>query len=160
MFGPELKCSMYKCCFLACFCASQRVQRWKAKLTLAQIREKLRNGWADWHKFGTHVQFHMGMDIRQTNCPLKHKEGTWGVLGGHQFKSLGKLSDWHQIWFTSEDSSGNGHRLNPSCPSVPQGALGEGGRGSHIQKSGEAVKRQHRLAPNLVHVGGFVWEWT
>ena len=35
---------MYKCCSLACFCASQRIQRRKAELTLAQIREKLPNG--------------------------------------------------------------------------------------------------------------------
>ena len=35
-----------------------------------------------------------------------------------------------------------------------------GGRRSQIQKSGEAVKRLHQLAPNLVHVGGFVYEWT
>ena len=26
--------------------------------------------------------------------------------------------------------------------------------------SGEEVKRLDRLAPNLVHVCGFVWEWT
>ena len=87
----------------------------------------------------------------------------WG-LGGQQFKRIhGKLSDWHQLWFTSADSSVNGHRLkNPSRPSssIPQGHLGGGGRRSIIQKSGEAVKRLHRLAPNLVHVGGFVWEWT
>ena len=28
-------------------------------------------------KFGTHVQIHLGMDIRQTNCPERHK-----ALGG------------------------------------------------------------------------------
>ena len=28
--------------------------------------------------FCTHVQIHMGMDIRQTNCPSRHK----GALGG------------------------------------------------------------------------------
>ena len=50
MFGPELLFLMYKCCFLASFCASQRVQRQKAELTLAQIREKLPNVWADWHQ--------------------------------------------------------------------------------------------------------------
>ena len=33
-------------------------------------------------------------------------------------------------------------------------------RGSHIQMYGEAVKRLDRLAPILVHVCGFVWEWT
>ena len=101
--------------------------------------------------------------ICRTNCPSRHKGGTWGVLGGQQFKSLGKLSDWHQLWFTSADSSGNGHRLNTSRPSIPQGAF-RGGRGvvrvSQIQKSWEAVKRLDRLAPTLVDVCGFIWEWT
>ena len=35
-----------------------------------------------------------------------------------------------------------------------------GFRGSQIQKSVEAVKRMDRLAPNLVHICGFVWEST
>ena len=87
-----------------------------------------------------------------------------GGFRGQTFKSLGKLSngwtDWHQLWFTSAYSSGNVHRLNPSRPSIPQEAVRGGGRGSQIQKSWEAVKRLHRLAPQLVHVGGFVWEWT
>ena len=55
--------------------------------------------------------------------------GTWGVLGGQQFKSLGKLSDWHQLWFTSTDSSGNGHRQNTSRPSIRQVAFRGGGGG-------------------------------
>ena len=60
---------------------------------------------------------------------------------GQQFKSMGKLSDWHQLWFTSADSSGNGHRLNTSRPSIPRGAFWGGEvRVSQIQKSGEAVK--------------------
>ena len=75
------------------------------------------------------------MDIRQINCPSRHKGGIWGVLGGQQFKSLGKLSDWHQLWFTSVDSSGNGHRLNASHPSIPQVAFREGGLGCHKFKS-------------------------
>ena len=58
---------------------------------------------------------------------------TLGGFRGQHSKSLGKLSngwtDWHQLWFKSSDSSGNGHRLNPSCPSIPQGALGGGGVG-------------------------------
>ena len=59
------------------------------------------------------------------------------VLGGHKchsprklsngINSLGKLSngwkDWHQIWFTSADSSGNGHRLNTIRPSILNGAF-------------------------------------
>ena len=126
---------------------------------------KLSNGWTDCPKFATHLQIHLGMDILQTNCPSRHKGGTWGGFRGQTLKSLGKLSngwtDWHQLWFTSADSSGNGHRLNPSRPSIPQGAImGDGGRGSQIQKSGEAVKQLDRLAPNLVYAGGFVWEWT
>ena len=67
-------------------------------------------------------------------APRDTRGALGGVLGGKQFKSLGKLSDWHQLWFTSADSSGNGHRLNTSCPSIPQGALG-GGLGCHKFKS-------------------------
>ena len=63
-------------------------------------------------KFGTHVHIHLGMDIRQTNCPKTHKGAFGGVLGGQTFKSQGKL------------------------------------------------KRLDRLAPTLVHVCGFIWEWA
>ena len=84
---------------------------------------------------------------------LKTQGGISRVLGGHKSKSLGRLSndwtDWHQIWYTSADSSGNGHRLNTIRPST----LGGGGvRGSHIQKSDEHVKGLVRLASNLVHI--------
>ena len=37
---------------------------------------------------------------------------------------------------------------------------GGGGRGGTHPKVVEAVKRLDRLAPNLVHICGFVWEWT
>ena len=86
---------------------------------------KLSNGWTGpiGTTFGTHVQIHQGMDVLQTNCPSRHL----GVLGSQTFKSLEKLSngwtDWHQLWFTSADSSGNGHRLYTSCPTIPQGAF-------------------------------------
>ena len=63
---------------------------------------------------------------------------------GQTFKRIGKLSngctDWHQIWYTSADSSGNGHRLNPSRPSITQGHWGGGGRVSHIQKVWESCQ--------------------
>ena len=103
------------------------------------------------------------MDIRQTNCLSIHKGDTW-VLEGQTFKSVEKLSngwtDWHQLWFTSADSSGNGHRLNTSRPSIPQVAFRVGGvRVSQIQKSGEAVKRMDRLAPNLAHICISICEW-
>ena len=62
--------------------------------------------------------------------------GHLGVLGGQQVKRMGKLSDWHQLWFTSADSYGNGHRLNTSRPSIPQGTFrGGGGVGGHKFKS-------------------------
>ena len=74
---------------------------------------KLSNCWPDCHKCGKHVQIHLGMDIRQTNCPSRHNGGHLGIVGGQTFKSLEKLSnswtDWHQIWYISADLSGNGH---------------------------------------------------
>ena len=126
---------MYKCCFLTCFCASQRVQRRKAELTLAQIREKLPKGWADWHQIWHTCANSYWNGYTPNKLPLDTQGGTWGFLGGQQFKSIGKLSDWHQLWFTSADLSGNGHRLNTSRPSIAQGAWGGGGLGCHKFKS-------------------------
>ena len=152
---------MYKCCFLACFLAcfyaSQRVQRRKAKLTLAQIREI-----ADWHQIWHTCANSYGNGYTPNKLPLETQGGHLGVLGGQQFKTIGKLSDWHQLWFTSADSSGNGYRPNTSRPSISQGAFGGrgGGRVSQLQKYGEAVKRQDRLAPNFAHICRSIWEWT
>ena len=95
------------------------------------------------------------MDIRQTNIPLETQGGTWGVLGGQQFKSLGRLSDWHQLRFTSPDSSGK----DIVAPQYPRWHFGGWVRVSQIQKCGEAVKRLDRLAPNLAHICRFIWEW-
>ena len=87
---------------------------------------------------------------------IRDTRGHLGVLGGRTFKSLEMLSngwtDWHQLWFTSADSSGNGHGLNTSRPTIPPGGIWGGGgfRGSQIQMSGEAVKLLDRLAPNSV----------
>ena len=127
---------MNKCCFLACFCASHRIQRRKAEITLAQIREKATKRLGRLAPNLAHVQIHMGLDIRQTNCSSIHK-GALGRFrgGGQQFISMGKLTDWHQIWFTSADSSGNGHELNTSRPSIPQGHWGGGGVGCDKSKS-------------------------
>ena len=50
-----------------------------------------------------------------------------GGLGGQKCKSLENLpngwNDWHQIWYTSADSSRNGHRLKTISPSIHQGAF-------------------------------------
>ena len=153
---------MYKCCFLACFCARQRVQRLRAELTLAHIREKLPNGWTDWHQIWHTRTDSSGNGYTPNKLPLETQGALGGGgLGGHKFNSIGKLSngwtDWHQLWFTSADSSGNGHRLNTSRPSIPRGNFGLF-IGSQNQKSGEAVKRLDRLAPHSVYFCGFVWE--
>ena len=77
--------------------------------------------------------------------PLNTPRGAWrgggGGLGDHKFKSLGKLSngwtDWHQIWYTSMDSSGNGHRLKNNSPHDTPGDILGGFMGSTIQNSGK-----------------------
>ena len=114
---------MYKCCFWA----SQRVPRRKAELTLAQIREKLPNGWADWHQIGHTCANSYLNGYTPNKLPLDTQGGHLGILGGQQFKSMWKLSEWHQLWFTSADSSGNGHRLSKVAPQYPRGHFGRGG---------------------------------
>ena len=147
------------------------------------------------------MQIHLGMDIRQTNCPGRHKEhlggfkgsnilkageavkqldrlapalvhvggfiwewayqyksplntpgGMAGELGGHIFKSFGKLSngwtDWHQIWYTSVDSSGNGHSLKTIRPTIPQGGILGGLLDQQFKILGNVVKRLDRLGIN------------
>ena len=131
---------------------------------LKKSLRKLSNGWTDWHQIWYTSSDSSGnghrLNIIRPSIPRGH---FGGVLGAHKFKSLGKLSngwtDWHQIWHTCADSSGNGYTPNKLTFETQGGHLG-GFRGSNIQKSWEAVKRLHRLVPNLVHVGRFVWEWT
>ena len=76
-----------------------------------------------------------------------------------QEKLPNRWTDGHQIWQTCADSSGNGYMPN-QLNLKTQGGISGGFRGSQIPKYWEAVKRLDRLAPNLVHVCGFVWEWT
>ena len=81
--------------------------------------------------------------------------------GGQQFKNIGKLSDWHQVWFTSADSSGNGHRLiAPQCRTIPHVGIGGGGGlvGQQFKSLGNVVKRLGRSGLNVapimqVHLG-------
>ena len=47
---------------------------------------------------------------------------------------LNGWTDWHQIWYTSADLSGNGHRLNTIRPST------FGGLGGHKFKSQEKIQ--------------------
>ena len=89
-----------------------------------------------------------------------------GGLGGQKCKSLENLpngwTDWHQMWYTSADSSQNGHRLKTISPSIHQGAFGGGFRGKKFKslENFQSTKRLDRLTPNLVHVCRFIWEWT
>ena len=80
--------------------------------------------------FGSRLRIHLGMGIyAKYKSPLNTPGGMsgGGGLGGHTFKSIGKLSngwtDWHQIWYMSVDSSGNGHRLKQLAPRYPRAAL-------------------------------------
>ena len=109
--------------------------------------------------------------ICQTNCPSRCK-GTWftsadssgnghrpntsrpsisqgafqGGLGCHKFKSLGKLSngwtDWHQMWHTSADPSGNGYTPN-KLPLETQG----GHLGVFRGQTFKSLGKLYRLAP-------------
>ena len=94
---------------------------------------KLSNGWTDWHQIwyksaDSSANRHRLNIIR----PSISQGAFWGVLGDHKFKSMLKLSngwtDWHQIWQTCADSSGNGFTTN-KLPFETQGALwGLGGQ--------------------------------
>ena len=133
----------------------------KSRTNLAQIQEKLPNRWTDSHQIWHTYADSSGNGYMPNQLNLKTQGGiSGGGLGGHKSKRFGRFSndwtDWHQIWYTSADSSGNGHRVKTIRPST----LGGGGvRGSQIQKSGDDVKRLVRLASNLVHMCRFIWEW-
>ena len=58
------------CCFLACFCASQRVQRHK-------FGKSYQTAGPIGTNFGTHVQIHMGMDIGPTPNKLPLETQGW-----------------------------------------------------------------------------------
>ena len=76
---------------------------------------KLSNGWTDWHQLWFTSADSSGNGHRLNPSRPSIPQGAFGGggVGGHKFKSLGKLSngctDWHKIWYTSADSSGNGH---------------------------------------------------
>ena len=57
-------------------------------------------------------------------------------LGGQKCKSLENLpngwTDWHQIWYMSADSYGNGHRLKQLAPRYTRGH-GGGVRGQKLK---------------------------
>ena len=76
-----------------------------------------------------------------------------GGLGGQKCnKSLENLpngcTDWHQIWYTSANSSRNGHRLKTISPSIHQGAFwGRGGGGGLGVKNSKVWKIYQTVGP-------------
>ena len=70
----------------------------------------------------TRLRINMGIDIcSQKMLPLEIPDGHLGFLRGPKYKSLGNLpngwTNWHNIWYMSANSSGNGHRLKTISPS-------------------------------------------
>ena len=75
---------------------------------------KLPNSWTDWHQI-----WHTCSDLSGNGhqliifSHLTPKGGLLGVSGGQQLINIGKVlndwTDWHQLWHTSADSSGNRH---------------------------------------------------
>ena len=87
----------------------------------------------------------------------QYPQGALGALGGHIFKSRVKLSngwtDWHHIWYTCVDSTGNGHSLKTILPTIPQGSIGGGGLGGQqFKRLGNVVKRLDRFGIKFVHI--------
>ena len=100
--------------------------------------KKLSNGWTNWHQLWFTSADSSGNGHRINTSRPSIPQGYFGGGGlGVTNLSLGKLPngwpDWHQIRYTSVDSSGNGHRANTIRPSIPQGYFGGVGfRGSQI----------------------------
>ena len=58
-------------------------------------------------------------------------------------------TDWHHIWYTSVDSSVNGHRLKTFRPTITQGGILGGFMGQQFKRLGNVVKRLDRLGLNF-----------
>ena len=121
---------------------------------------KLSNGWTDWHQLWFTSADSSGNGYRlntsRPSIPQGACRGGGGGVRGHKFKSLGKLSkgwtDLHQIWYTSVDSSGNGHRLKQFAPQYPRAAFWVGLWDQQFKRLGNLVKRLDRLRINFAHI--------
>ena len=174
---------MYKCCFLACFCARHRARcayssgngyipnKMNLKtqggisgrfwgVTNPKVWEAVKR----LHRLAPNLVHVCGFVWEWTkakyNSPLDICGG--GGVRGSQIQKSGEYSngctDWHHIcrfiweWIYAKQIA----------PRDTRGHLGGGGgfRGLNNQWSGKAVKRLDRLAPTLVHICGFIWEWV
>ena len=86
---------MYKCCFLACFCASQHQQRQKTELILAVTDSPVANHWPDrdqiWHTYSDSP----GNGHRLKKLTSRASRGIWRGLGGHTCIQKCGNRPWH-----------------------------------------------------------------
>ena len=127
--------------------------------TGSQIRKsgRLSNGWTDCHQIWYTSADSSGNGLRLNTIRPSTLGG--GGVRGSQIKNQGKFQTACPIGTTFVDSSGNGYTPNKLPRETQGGHLGDF-RGSNNQRSGRAVKRLDRLAPTLVHICGFIWEWV
>ena len=144
--------------FLACFCTSQRVQRLRDELTLAQT---LPNGWTDWHQIWHTMSCADSSGNGYTPNKLTLETQGWHLGGfrGSQIQNSEEAVKLAPTLVHVWDSSGNGHRLNTSRPSITQEAFrgggggGRGVRGSQIQKSGSCQIGMNFGSRLRIHLG-------
>ena len=110
------------------------------------------NSWTDWHPLWFTSADSSGNGHRlNTSHPSIPQRACRG-LGGHTFKSLGKLSngwtDWHQIWYMSVDSSRNGHILKQLAQRYPKWSYGI----NYSKYCEIVVKRLVGLGINFAHI--------
>ena len=121
-------------------------------------------GWSDWHQIWYTCRF-IWERIYAKQIALRDTMVHMGGFRGSNIQVRGSCQTPGPIC-TNFGSRlrihlGMGIQAKYKSPlNTPEGMSGGGVRGSHIQKYWEAVKRLDRLAPNLVHVCGFIWEWT
>ena len=61
-------------------------------------------------------------------------------------------TNWHQIRYTSVDSSGIGHRLKTIRPTIPKGGILGFLWGQQFKRLGNVVKRLDRLGLHFAHI--------
>ena len=96
------------------------------------------------------------MDIaKYTFAPQCHR-GHFGGFYGVPNLSLEKLpngwTDWHQIRYTSADSSGKGHRLNIIRLTITHGGILGVLGGQQFKSLGNVVKRLDQFEINFAHI--------
>ena len=89
---------MYKCWFFCVFLRESARTAAKSRTNLSTNSGKATKQLGRLAPNLAHMCKFIWEWIYAKQIPLDTQEGTWRVLGGQQFKSLGKLSDWHQMF--------------------------------------------------------------